>query len=101
MSTLNISKLNKEIEKVLERADEDNIKDLTEWNWDNISYYQKLSEDFIRKFKDKVTWYRISWYQKLSLEFIIENIKYIDMDGLKLNNNIIQEIKNFVCDYYE
>ena len=27
------------------------------WDWVDISFYQKLSEDFIREFKDKVDKY--------------------------------------------
>ena len=41
-------------------------------NWCYISYYQKLSEDFIREFKNKVNWIWISKYQKLSENFIRE-----------------------------
>ena len=41
-----------------------------DWFW--ISEYQKLSEDFIREFKDKVNWYWISEKQKLSEDFIRE-----------------------------
>ena len=35
-------------------------------DWENISRYQKLSEEFIEKFQDKVHWKNISRYQKLS-----------------------------------
>jgi hypothetical protein len=41
-------------------------------NWNNISKYQILSEDFIRKFKNKVNWEYISQYQKFSKDFIRE-----------------------------
>ena len=41
-------------------------------NWRYISGCQKLSEDFIREFKDKVLWNYISGYQKLSEDFIRE-----------------------------
>ena len=41
-------------------------------DWRNISGYQKLSEDFIREFKDVVNWYCISECQVLSEEFIRE-----------------------------
>lgn len=36
------------------------------------SQYQTLSEDFIRKFKNKVDWEKISQYQELSEDFIRE-----------------------------
>ena len=39
-------------------------------NWDEISINQKLSESFIKKFKDKVNWDLISKYQNLSENFI-------------------------------
>ena len=42
------------------------------WDWIKISYYQKLSEEFIREFQDKVDWYLISIRQKLSEDFIKE-----------------------------
>ena len=38
-------------------------------NWDEVSRCQKLSEDFIREFKNKVNWVCISIYQKLSKDF--------------------------------
>ena len=41
-------------------------------DWENISFYQTLSEDFIREFKDKVDWQSISMYQILSEDFIKE-----------------------------
>ena len=40
--------------------------------WDYISLFQKLSEDFIREFKDRVNWIYISYYQTLSEYFIRE-----------------------------
>jgi len=45
---------------------------LSNIDWYNISKYQKLSESFIKEFKDHVDWYNISSYQKLSDEFIRE-----------------------------
>ena len=41
-------------------------------DWEHISYYQKLSEDFIREFKDRVDWMMISRYKTLSEEFVKE-----------------------------
>ncbi len=38
--------------------------------WIFISMYQKLSEEFIEKYKDKVDWCWISLHQKLSEKFI-------------------------------
>ncbi|NCC71448.1 ATP-binding protein [bacterium] len=41
-------------------------------SWWRISEFQKLSEDFIREYKDYLDWYHISCCQTLSEEFIIE-----------------------------
>ncbi len=41
-------------------------------NWKNISRFQKLSEDFIREFQDRVNWDHIPRYQELSKDFIRE-----------------------------
>lgn len=40
--------------------------------WKNISQYHLLSEEYIKKFQNKVNFWRISQYQKLSEEFIVE-----------------------------
>ena len=40
--------------------------------WKLISINQKLSENFIREFKDNIDWNSISQYQKLSEDFIRE-----------------------------
>lgn len=53
-------------------------------NWIYISVYQKLSEDFIREFQRKVFWPFIFKYQKLSEDFIKEfqdKIKKGDLIG--------------------
>jgi hypothetical protein len=41
-------------------------------NWNLISQYRKLSEDFIQEFKDTVTWQKIINYQGLSEDFLEE-----------------------------
>ena len=41
-------------------------------NWLYISYYYKLSENFIKEFQDEVYWGYISKNQKLSESFIEE-----------------------------
>jgi hypothetical protein len=40
--------------------------------WNHISEHQVLSEEFIRKYQNKVNWIIISAYQKLSEDFIRE-----------------------------
>jgi hypothetical protein len=49
-------------------------------DWSNISFRQKLSEDFIREFEDYVDWGYISEYQTLSGDFILDFEDNIDMD---------------------
>jgi len=72
----------------------------SEEEWREISCYQKLSEDFIQEFKDKVDWEYISCYQILSEDFIREFINRIHWDGIsyyqQLSEEFVQEFKNEV-----
>jgi len=47
-------------------------------SWYDISETLRLSEDFIREFKDKMQWILICRNQTLSEEFILEHKEYID-----------------------
>ena len=58
--------------KVSESVIRSHIDNLTEKDWRIISYHQKLSEDFIREFSDKVNWNLISCHETLSESFIRE-----------------------------
>ena len=76
----------------------------SEEEWREISCYQKLSEGFMREFKDKVDWINISIYQKLSEEFIREfrnrvDWGYISIDQ-KLSEGFMREFKDKVIWYY-
>lgn len=59
-----------------------------------LSQFVKLSENFIRKYKNDVIWTRISHHQKLSIDFIIEfenEICFYDLSYNKyLDLNIIR-----------
>jgi hypothetical protein len=59
-------------EKILKKYGKDNIAELSPHDWGEISIRYKLTEDFIRKFKDNVNWSLISEYQKISESFIRE-----------------------------
>jgi hypothetical protein len=63
-------------DKIEVRYTEDKIRkvqdQLSKDDWGNISKNQKLSEDFIREFQDKVNWSNISEFQTLSEDFIRE-----------------------------
>ena len=56
-------------------------------DWDYISMYQKLTEEFILKHKNDVNWKLILKFQDLSNEFIVNNYitinKYILIDQRK------------------
>ena len=74
--------------------------DLVDVNWNEVSAYQKLSEDFIREFKDKVDWRYISMYQKLSEGFIGEYADRVSWYWVsmyqKLSEGFIREFKDRV-----
>ena len=67
-------------------------------DWMRISARQKLSEDFIREFKDNVDWYWVSSHQKLSESFIREFQDKVDWGRIsitqKLSEDFIREFKN-------
>ena len=71
------------------------FQDKVDWDW--IPKYQKLSEDFIREFQDKIYWTYISKYQKLSENFIREFQDKVDWDCIseyqKLSYEFIEEFK--------
>ena len=60
-------------------------------NWGRISEYQKLSEEFIEKFRDKIDWGWISEYQKLSEEFIEKFQDKVDWYGISINQKLSEE----------
>jgi hypothetical protein len=65
--------------------------------WDIISNNQKLSEEFIEKYQDKLNWSSISLFQDLSWDFIQKFSKKIVLKNLSnndcLNENLINLIK--------
>lgn len=52
---------------------------------------QKLSESFIRDFKDKVSWSTICVYQKLSEPFMEEFIEYLDWKNVAIYQQLSPE----------
>ena len=79
----------------------DNIPNI---NWSKISTDYKLSENFIREFKDKVDWVYISKHQILSENFIKEFEDKVDWYNIcvyqKLSEDFIREFKNKVIWIY-
>jgi len=66
-------------------------------NWLDVCEYQQLSENFIREFQDRVDWYNISKYQQLSENFIREFQDRVDWYNIsayqKLSEDFIREFK--------
>ena len=77
-----------------------NMSELDNINWKKISQYEKLSEEFIEKFKDKVNFWRISQYQKLSEEFIQKFQDKVNWSCIsqyqKLNEEFIKKFQDKV-----
>ena len=67
-------------------------------DWENISLFQKLSEDFIRKFSDKVHWRNISRCQELSEDFIREFGDKVDWDNIFMYQNLSDD---FIREFYD
>jgi hypothetical protein len=71
--------ITKEIEQIIEdqnlNCSVEEFKDFVDWSY--ISYYQRLSENFIIEYKDKIDWGNISCSQKLSENFIIKYEKEV------------------------
>ena len=68
-------------------------------DWNNISKHQKLSENFIREFQDKVNWCNISYKQKLSEEFIREFQDKFNWESISRNQKLSEDfIREFQCE---
>ena len=105
------NKVRKELNKIVKKYKEHPLLDVGADEWYYVSRDEKLSEDFIREFQDKVDWKFISWYQKLSKEFIKEFISRLDIkylaeqkvieykvikgtdNSIKINNKILKRYK--------
>ena len=85
-------------EKQKELLNSIEIIDLENVDWNYISAYQKLTEDFIREFKDYVDWYWISKNQKLSENFICEFKNNVNWNFISkyqnLSEDLIREFKD-------
>jgi hypothetical protein len=76
------------------------FKDKVEWEY--ISINQELSEDFIREFQDEVDWGDVSLYQEFSEDFYFDfaNKIYFNLIDKELNKwageNMSEELKLFL-----
>ena len=68
--------MNKKLKKEVEWLEKRYIgKSIDKWGWsewDSICVYCNLSENFMRKFKNKLHWECISSFQRFSLDFVLE-----------------------------
>ena len=67
-------------------------KNINNWDWALISEYKYLTEDFIRKFKNRVTWFLISRCQKLSENFIRKFKDEVDWDYICMYQTLSENI---------
>ena len=65
-------------------------------NWSSVTKYQTMSEDFIKEMRDYVDWDLVLDYQKLSLEFISKMKYYFNEAQILLNENIPAEYKEII-----
>lgn len=63
-------------------------------NWDHISLFYELTEDFMDYLEHRVNWDIISYSQRMSLDFLLKYKDRIKVDFLKENPKISQEIKD-------
>ena len=86
------------MEDVLKRANE--ILGTNYDDWYYLSGHERLTEDFIREFADKVDWYIVSRYQYLSENFIRELKDMVDWSWISesqhLSENFIREFTDKV-----
>ena len=104
MKKMKIKNIDKNIIKIIDKKKIDKeAKDVKKYlkkhnnNWIDISIKEKLSEDFIRTFHNKVHWEFISIYQKLSEDFIREFRHKLNLDNIiknqKVNKNFRECLK--------
>ncbi|MBW3021026.1 hypothetical protein KY334_07055 [Candidatus Woesearchaeota archaeon] len=91
--------------KILTQQDIEHLrKNPDSWDWYALSRNYKLSEDFIREFKNKVDWYRICKYQKLSENFIREFRDKLSWFGVlrykKISEDFFLEFKDKLFNQY-
>jgi len=49
------------------------------FNYPSTSFFQTLSEDFMRKHKDKLDWFYLCKNQRMSEEFVYEHLGYVSI----------------------
>lgn len=64
--------------------------------WSTVTKYQTMSEDFIKEMRDYVDWDLVLDYQKLSLEFICKMKYYFNETQIILSENIPAEYKEVI-----
>jgi len=64
-----------EVNNILEKYEFNNIEEINSFNWERISYFEDLSEDFIIEFKDKLDLKMLLERNKISRKFY-NDLKY-------------------------
>lgn len=67
--------------------------------WSAVTKYQTMSEDFIKEMRDYVDWDLVLDYQKLSLDFICKMKYYFNETQIILSENIPAEYKEVIKKY--
>jgi hypothetical protein len=67
-------------------------------DWENLSYYQKLPESFVDKYKDKLAWNLISCNRNFSLDFFRKFSYNLDWGNIgyyqKLSKKFVKEFSD-------
>jgi hypothetical protein len=85
--------------KMSEEFIEKHADDIEKANkWELVSYYQKLSEEFMMKWAKKMNWNYVSQRQKLSDKFIRENLSKLNKQWLLnyqkgMSEELVKELK--------
>lgn len=77
----------------------DRVSAFKKVHWACISRWQKLSENFIREFKQKVRWTNIVLYQNVSLDFVLEHkkkVNWVEVSMEKLTEEQMEKYKDLL-----
>jgi hypothetical protein len=77
---------------ISEEMIEKNIENLDSGHWLLISSFLPLTESFVEKYKDKIDWGEASRSQDFSEFFLLNNLEFIDIEGLSYNPSISKEL---------
>ncbi len=98
-----MNKLEEEIKEILKSIlksyDTKNIKELNNNDWNYISAYRILSENFIEKYQNKVNWTYILQEQELSNKFFKKYCNRVSLNNWRIKNFYSKELKEKIEKY--